>query len=190
MQLGHHFMFVVPVVTLLIGRRISCGTQLDLFSFECLHFLCCYEYWFGGRFCRIISFVLHADYSENKKHSLVCMYVRLTTWMALSDTDHLSPFLYTSMIIGLPHDILYNLVDYTMSSKQRKHIINLQRKYRISSNRRFYSWWRHQMETFSALLVICAGNSSVTGEFHAQRPVTRSFDVFVFDLRLNLTPGS
>ena len=46
------------------------------------------------------------------------------------------------------------------------------------------SWWRHQMETFSALLAICAGNSSVPGEFHAQRPVTRSFDVF-FDLRLN-----
>ena len=38
--------------------------------------------------------------------------------------------------------------------------------------------------TFSALLAICAGNSPVTGEFSAQRPVTRSFDVF-FDLRLN-----
>ena len=32
-------------------------------------------------------------------------------------------------------------------------------------------WWRHQMETFSALM-------------HSQRPVTHSFDVF-FDLRLN-----
>ena len=37
---------------------------------------------------------------------------------------------------------------------------------------------------FSALLAICAGNSPVTGEFPAQRPVTRSFDIF-FDLRLN-----
>ena len=46
------------------------------------------------------------------------------------------------------------------------------------------TWWRHQMETFSALLAICAGNSPVTGEFPAQRPVTRSFGVF-FDLRLN-----
>ena len=46
------------------------------------------------------------------------------------------------------------------------------------------AWWRHQMETCSALLTICAGNSPVTGEFPAQRPVTRSFDVFV-DLRLN-----
>ena len=40
------------------------------------------------------------------------------------------------------------------------------------------------METFSALLAICAGNSPVTGEFPAQRPVMWSFDVF-FDLRLN-----
>ena len=46
------------------------------------------------------------------------------------------------------------------------------------------SWWRHQMETFSALLAICAGNSLFPGEFPSQRPVTRSFDVF-FDLRQN-----
>ena len=26
-------------------------------------------------------------------------------------------------------------------------------------------WWRHQRETFSALLAICAGNSPVPGEF-------------------------
>ena len=45
-----------------------------------------------------------------------------------------------------------------------------------------FSWWRHQMETFSALLAICAGNSPVPGEFPTQRPVTRSFDVY-FDLR-------
>ena len=47
-----------------------------------------------------------------------------------------------------------------------------------------YSWWRHQMEAFSALLALCAGNSPVPGEFPAQRPVTRSCDVFL-DLRLN-----
>ena len=40
------------------------------------------------------------------------------------------------------------------------------------------------METFSALLAICAGNSPVLGEFPSQRPVTRSFDVF-FELRMN-----
>ena len=46
------------------------------------------------------------------------------------------------------------------------------------------AWWRHQMETFSALLALCAGNSPVPGEFPSQRPVARSLDVF-FDLRLN-----
>ena len=47
-----------------------------------------------------------------------------------------------------------------------------------------FSWWRHQIETFSSLLALCVGDSPVTGEFPTQRPVTRSFDVF-FDLRLN-----
>ena len=28
-----------------------------------------------------------------------------------------------------------------------------------------FPWWRHQMETFLALLAICAGNSPVPGEF-------------------------
>ena len=43
------------------------------------------------------------------------------------------------------------------------------------------TWWRHQIETFSALLAICAGNSPVPGEFPA---VTPSFHVF-FELCLN-----
>ena len=47
-----------------------------------------------------------------------------------------------------------------------------------------FPWRRHQIETFFALLAICAGNSPVPGEFPAQRPVTRSLDVF-FYLRLN-----
>ena len=40
------------------------------------------------------------------------------------------------------------------------------------------------METISALLALCAGKSPVTGVFHLQRPVRRSFDIF-FNLRLN-----
>ena len=48
----------------------------------------------------------------------------------------------------------------------------------------YLSWWRHQMEKFSALLAFCAGNSPVTGKFPTQRPVTRSFNV-CFDLHLN-----
>ena len=46
------------------------------------------------------------------------------------------------------------------------------------------SLWRRQMETFSMLLAICAGNSPVTSQFLSQRPVTWSFDVF-FDLHQN-----
>ena len=40
------------------------------------------------------------------------------------------------------------------------------------------------METFAASLAICAVNSPATGEFPAQWPVTRNFDI-LFDLRLN-----
>ena len=47
-----------------------------------------------------------------------------------------------------------------------------------------YSWWRQQMETFSALLALRAGNWPVTGEFPSQRPETPSFDIF-FELCLN-----
>ena len=43
------------------------------------------------------------------------------------------------------------------------------------------AWWRHQMETFSTLLILCEGKPPVTGGLPSQRPVTRSFDVF-FDL--------
>ena len=54
----------------------------------------------------------------------------------------------------------------------------------INSTASRHTWWRHQMETCSALLALCVGNSPVTGEFPSQRPVTRGFDVF-FYLGLN-----
>ena len=57
-------------------------------------------------------------------------------------------------------------------------------KRKLPSKRNDASRWRHQMETFSALLTLCVGNSLATGEFPSQRPVTRDFDV-LFDLRLN-----
>ena len=46
------------------------------------------------------------------------------------------------------------------------------------------TWWRHEMETFSALLALCERNPPVTGGFPSQRPETRSFGVF-FNLHLN-----
>ena len=49
------------------------------------------------------------------------------------------------------------------------------------------AWWRHQMETFSALLILCTGIHRPQGDFLAQRPVTRNFNIFYifFDLHLN-----
>ena len=55
---------------------------------------------------------------------------------------------------------------------------------RLTNKANSHAWWRHQMETLSALLALCAGNSPVTSEFPSQRPMPRSFDV-PFDLRLN-----
>ena len=54
----------------------------------------------------------------------------------------------------------------------------------ITTSTTSMTWCRHEIETFSALVAFCAGNSPVTGEFSAQRPVTCIFDVF-FDLGLN-----
>ena len=48
----------------------------------------------------------------------------------------------------------------------------------------YVTWWRHEIETFSALLVLCEGNPPATGEFPSQRTLTQSLDDF-FDLRLN-----
>ena len=53
-----------------------------------------------------------------------------------------------------------------------------------SKMEKHFSWWRHQMDTFSALPALCERNPPVTDGFPSQRPGTRSFDVF-FDLRLN-----
>ena len=80
------------------------------------------------------------------------------------------------------HGILTNSVKNVI--KYSNEIIGTLWDYYISTCILMDSWWRHQMETFSALLAICVGNSPVAGEFPAQRPVTRSFDVS-FDLRPN-----
>ena len=44
--------------------------------------------------------------------------------------------------------------------------------------------WRHELETFSALLALYEEGPPVTGGFPSKRPVTQNFDVF-FDMRLN-----
>ena len=65
-----------------------------------------------------------------------------------------------------------------------RHCNESDRYQNITKHSKITSWWRHQMETFSALLALCGWNPPVTGGFHPQRPVTRGFYVF-FGLRLN-----
>ena len=77
-----------------------------------------------------------------------------------------------NQIIDWVHIITTNQSNWTFMTDPERSVVHLQ------------SWWRNQMETFFALLAICAGNSPVPGEFPAQMPVTRSFGVF-FDLRLS-----
>ena len=48
----------------------------------------------------------------------------------------------------------------------------------------FISWWRHQMETFSASLALCAGNSPVPVN-SPHKGQWRGALIFFFDLRLN-----
>ena len=48
------------------------------------------------------------------------------------------------------------------------------------------SWWRHQIDTFPALLAFCTENSPITGEFPAQMPVTRNFDHIIAHMYLHL----
>ena len=53
-----------------------------------------------------------------------------------------------------------------------------------TGRKKLSTWWRHQKETFSALLALCVRNSPATGELPAQKKVTWSFDVFL-DLSLS-----
>ena len=83
-----------------------------------------------------------------------------------------------------------NGVLYKKENKSYKHAWgNVLCSTRIFDAIMHLTWLRHQMETISALLARCAGNSPVTGEFPQQRPVTRGFWYFRFDLRLNKRCG-
>ena len=61
-------------------------------------------------------------------------------WLLLASYNHLLVYVYVITFV------------YAFSSL--RHVI-------IDSRHSKKSWWRHQMETFSALLAICAGNSPV-----------------------------
>ena len=43
-----------------------------------------------------------------------------------------------------------------------------------------YSWWRHQMDTFSALLTLCEGNPPVTGGFPLTKAIAAELWYFLW----------
>ena len=63
------------------------------------------------------------------------------------------------------HICIYNIYTYIICVLCLSYATSPQ-VYRLLKS---YPWWRHEMETFSALLAICAGNSSVTGGFPAHK---------------------
>ena len=108
-------------------------------------------------------------------------YCRLKSWTADKNGSHI--------ILQTPFSIIHHLSVIIRDAK----VLGCQdgcwcstswSQLSTAPSHQHSSWWRHQMETLSALLVLCAGNSPGTGEFPSQRPMTRSFGVF-FDLRLN-----
>ena len=126
----------------------------------------------------------------------VCIYAKVNTRLSTADPVHIQAF---NLVITVSADALAPKPSTNTALTIRLEIIfftdflgcwcfrtPFHWPHIIQDDHRDHtiSWWRHQMETFSALLAICAGSSPVPGEFPAQRPATRSFDVF-FDLRLN-----
>ena len=91
---------------------------------------------------------------------------------------------WTPLLTPMGNPLIYSTLLLTINLLMKYWLLMVCKKKGFDEDVHWTSWWRHQMETFFALLAICAGNSPATGEFLRQRPVTRGFDVF-FDLRLN-----
>ena len=93
---------------------------------------------------------------------------------------------YFNTIIEYKTCIIPTIIWCPYNTEENWHLLNLRTGIPVlhPNTSPTQAWWRHHMETFSALLALFAGNSLVFGEFPSQRPVTRGFDVF-FDLRLN-----
>ena len=121
----------------------------------------------------------------NKKRNKPCGFRTASTWNRIL-TQQIMSYEYCSwLLLGSPDAFLsfFRFYPYSVSDKHESKQNEAKQKNSLQIIDGI-SWWRHQMGTFSALLAFCAGNSSVPGEFPAQRSVTRSLDVF-FDLHPN-----
>ena len=88
---------------------------------------------------------------------------RVLMWYAsYSQTDEVSLVLWPMVSQNLRPLGLCGSTSHFVNNQPSKKISGCVLYWRFQPN---WSWWRHQMETFSALLAICAGNSPVPGEF-------------------------
>ena len=111
--------------------------------------------------------------SQNSLRNGLALFKRQDSISTIVDKGHWRIYASPTNVI-----IMYPVNDircYKSFSRMKQLWISLRPDYPRTSMYR--SWWRHQMETFSALLALCEGNSPVTGGFPSQRPVTRSSDV-------------
>ena len=78
--------------------------------------------------------------------------------------------LYSTLIMYTKHHIRFVGMCRIMSGLEWRAIYTLTQLlfYCLLSHVSRETWWRHQMETFSALLAICVGNSPVTHEHKCQ----------------------
>ena len=141
---------------------------------------CCYQ-----------QFPVHVDYRVTSDKRL-CKYhcvatLKRSTWLQCTEHKPGSIGVFGSWLaprITASYMSTKHSHCGTDSKTMKPTLQQVQLSTAIELHKNDYTWWRHQMEAFPALLALCAGNSPVSGEFPAQRPMTRSFDVF-FDLRVN-----
>ena len=148
-------------------------------------------------------FLLHDDVIKWKHFPRYWLTVReIDRWIPLTMASHaeLWCFLWSAPEQTIEQTIeplvIWDAIELIMTSLQcgvhvRSTSVNVKNTTHLDgvdqgTSQLWYTWWRHQMGTISASLALCAGNSPAPGEFPAQRPVMRSFDIF-FDLRQKKT---
>ena len=100
-------------------------------------------------------------------------------WFLGHDTIRITDPIWSTCNIMTEIRSLY-IVSFRNRSLNDSHNISVQARSLFTHLWCRSPWWRREMETFSALLALWAGNSPVTGEFHAQRPVTRRVWYFLW----------
>ena len=68
------------------------------------------------------------------------------------------------ILFSLVHRFVFTMVGDFLVLTRPKDICD----HRLIFDNINFSWWRHQMQTFSALLAICEGNPPVTGCFRSR----------------------